>query len=375
MINRHIIDLSHCTTLICCIIIFVFIKCLSENCNVTKIIDRYIRNNDLMRESASRIISPSPTLSLEAQEIDELVDNMKHSDIELIQISKTNSPSSLTIVNFDLIDIQVGNFGATYISNGTTDTEHTGLMYKLKLDTQTVCNGYNISSKDFMLYNKNSEHMAMNNNSCNWAYITFKSDYLEDTLIDCLEIDLDTRPGQCVCLQSGHQKNLDSLNMIINEVAGLAQSNPELLRDPDILKAMEVSLLTSQAVLLENALNPRTGSRDKANKSHELIIKGALEYLKSNSYNPIHVLDLCKVLNVKMRTLFYAFQEFYGISPVRYLRLLRYAKARRDLLNSNPKKTSVTDIAAKWHFWHFGRFSVDYKRLYGESPSESLYKM
>ena len=114
MINRYIIDLSHCTTLIYCIIIFVFAKCLSENCNVTKIIDRYIRNNDLMRESASRIISPSPTLSLEAQEIDELVDNMKHSDIELIQISKTNSPSSLTIVNFDLIDIQVGNFGATY---------------------------------------------------------------------------------------------------------------------------------------------------------------------------------------------------------------------------------------------------------------------
>jgi len=57
---------------------------------------------------------------------------------------------------------------------------------------------------------------------------------------------------------------------------------------------------------------------------------------------------------------------------MRYLRLVRYSKARKDLLDSDPKKTSVSEIAAKWHFWQFGRFSVEYKSLYGESPSETL---
>ncbi|MCA9811052.1 MAG: AraC family transcriptional regulator, partial [Candidatus Dadabacteria bacterium] len=76
----------------------------------------------------------------------------------------------------------------------------------------------------------------------------------------------------------------------------------------------------------------------------------------------------------RMRTLYYAFQEFYGISPINFLRLLRLTKARKDLLEADPKKTSVTDVAAKWHFWHFGRFSVEYKNIYGESPSATLGK-
>jgi AraC-like DNA-binding protein len=84
------------------------------------------------------------------------------------------------------------------------------------------------------------------------------------------------------------------------------------------------------------------------------------------------VLDLCSALNVRIRTLYYAFQEFYGVSPIKYLRLVRYARARRDLLIAAPENTTVTDVAAKWHFWHFGRFSIEYKSLFGESPSETL---
>jgi AraC family ethanolamine operon transcriptional activator len=111
---------------------------------------------------------------------------------------------------------------------------------------------------------------------------------------------------------------------------------------------------------------------DRGKKSHEYIIKLSIDFLKSNSCKPIHVLDLCSALNVRMRTLYYAFQEFYGVSPIRYLRLVRYARARRDLLIADPENTTVTDVAAKWRFWHFGRFSIEYKSLFGESPSETL---
>ena len=326
-----------------------------------------------MTTSPNNSHSYIPYTRLVTQESDEMSEHINHADIELIQLSRSKSPSSLTMVNFDLLDLQVGDYGASYISNGTTDTERSGLMFKLSMDFSTVCNGYDIDSKDFMSYSKNSEHIALHDGPCKWAYITFKSDHLQDSLIDCLDIDLDTRPGKSTHLQSQKQIYLGSLYRSINEVTELTQTNPEILKDPNILKGMESSLLNSQALLLANTSSTRTGSKDSTKKSHELIIKESIDFLEANSYEPIHVLNLCNVLNVKLRTLYYAFQEFYGISPIKYLRLVRYAKARRELIDSDPKKTSVSDIAARWHFWHFGRFSVGYKSLYGESPSETLH--
>ena len=33
---------------------------------------------------------------------------------------------------------------------------------------------------------------------------------------------------------------------------------------------------------------------------------------------------------------------------------------------------SVTTVALRWGFDHFGRFSVDYRRMFGESPVMTL---
>jgi AraC-like DNA-binding protein len=32
----------------------------------------------------------------------------------------------------------------------------------------------------------------------------------------------------------------------------------------------------------------------------------------------------------------------------------------------------VTDAATAWGFWHFGHFSQEYKKLFGELPSDTL---
>ena len=45
--------------------------------------------------------------------------------------------------------------------------------------------------------------------------------------------------------------------------------------------------------------------------------------------------------------------------------------ARRDLLRGDRGK-SVADIANRWGLAHLGRFSTQYRRRYGEKPSQTL---
>jgi transcriptional regulator GlxA family with amidase domain len=48
------------------------------------------------------------------------------------------------------------------------------------------------------------------------------------------------------------------------------------------------------------------------------------------------------------------------------------SRQMRALQRANPEKTTVTEIASDCGFWEFGRFSVAYHSLFGESPSTAL---
>ena len=60
------------------------------------------------------------------------------------------------------------------------------------------------------------------------------------------------------------------------------------------------------------------------------------------------------------------------MGPVRYLWLRRMHLARRSLLRADAGTVNVTTVATEYGFWELGRFSVEYRALFGESPSAAL---
>ena len=55
--------------------------------------------------------------------------------------------------------------------------------------------------------------------------------------------------------------------------------------------------------------------------------------------------------------------------------MLRLSNARRALLSADGKLTKVTEIAVSFGFAELGRFSVEYKKAFGESPSQTLNRL
>ncbi|MCU0526054.1 MAG: helix-turn-helix domain-containing protein [Elainella sp. Prado103] len=104
---------------------------------------------------------------------------------------------------------------------------------------------------------------------------------------------------------------------------------------------------------------------------HQLV-KQAEVLILANLNRPLTIHDLCAQLHVSERTLRYSFQEYFGMSPIAYLKVQRLNGLRRQLLASTAHQTTVTDVAIQWGFWHMGQLAKDYKKMFGESPSETL---
>lgn len=100
-------------------------------------------------------------------------------------------------------------------------------------------------------------------------------------------------------------------------------------------------------------------------------IVAAEEFMRANAHLPISLGDVCKAAGVNARTLQHSFQKKRGCTPMEFLRNSRMEEVRSGLLQPD-ENTSVTGEAARWSFLHFGRFSREYQKRFGELPSETL---
>ena len=104
----------------------------------------------------------------------------------------------------------------------------------------------------------------------------------------------------------------------------------------------------------------------------ERVVRRAEEYLQAHLGDPLSLLDLCREVAVSERTLHYAFREVRGLSPMTYFKASRLNAVRQELKTAPAGTASVHEIAQRWGFWHTGEFAADYRRLFGELPSQTF---
>jgi AraC family ethanolamine operon transcriptional activator len=147
----------------------------------------------------------------------------------------------------------------------------------------------------------------------------------------------------------------------------LAQAQPDLLARSGRL--IEQECLRRFAGLLARPNDDRI-ARQLSNWSR--VVRRAEEFMRAHWRDPMWVLDLCRELGVSERTLHYAFQEVRGLSPMAYFKASRLNAVRQELKATRAGTTTVREIAQRWGFWHTGEFAADYRRLFGELPSQTL---
>jgi len=151
--------------------------------------------------------------------------------------------------------------------------------------------------------------------------------------------------------------------------ADLAVTTPDLLRHPEVAKALEQALVHAMVACLTD---PDAQDRPHSMRLRLAVMQRFEQMLEARPDAPLHVTDICAGIGVSERTLRLHCQEQLGMSPHRYLWLRRMNLVQHALTNAEQTEKTVTAIANDYGFAELGRFAVSYRRLFGESPSATL---
>jgi AraC-like DNA-binding protein len=161
---------------------------------------------------------------------------------------------------------------------------------------------------------------------------------------------------------------MHELRAAVGQTLEVARSDPARLGRPEVREALGDTIVTAAV----RALHPAPERRSVAAVSHVRAVRAAFDVLEARAGDPIYLAELCRAAKVSERTLRSAFQNLYGVSPIRYLALRRMELVRRALRDAEPRETRVSAIASRYGFTNLGRFAMEFRQLYGESPSQTL---
>jgi AraC-like DNA-binding protein len=169
------------------------------------------------------------------------------------------------------------------------------------------------------------------------------------------EIDLAAQPNRSL---------FNTIAFAASELSGGGSAfyNPVLRKD------LEELIVGTLLLTQEHNFSDRFERCDRCVSPKDVRV--VVDYIHANLHAPITLGELVAVSGVPGRTLRHHFRRFVGMSPLSYLRQVRFARVRDELLRGE-ENLRITDVATSHGFDHLGRFSLGYRQRYGESPSRT----
>ena len=158
----------------------------------------------------------------------------------------------------------------------------------------------------------------------------------------------------------GDTAQLHKIRRAVLEITADPQWNP---RGEQISDLVATSILWMAAA----AKGPTRSTSQRAE-----VAKRARDYIEAYYPHAVRIEDLCREIGASARTVQRSFRAYFNLTITQYLNTVRLNGAHRGLLESRGPDASVASVATQNGFTHLGRFSVDYKARFGQSPSATL---
>lgn len=103
------------------------------------------------------------------------------------------------------------------------------------------------------------------------------------------------------------------------------------------------------------------------------VVQNAMNFIDDHLAERITMEAVAQAVHMSVRSIQQGFREELGMTPMTYVRERRLERVHEELTDAIPADgVTVTQVAEKWGFHHLGSFAVEYRKRWGEAPSETL---
>ena len=288
-------------------------------------------------------------------------------DLDFVQLDAGPAPSALTQVLAPGLSIQRFRFGRSYLHRGASPPN----MRTFGLVAPHVQNvrmfGDDLTPLDLALFRSGGEFESVSQPGYEALGISIDATLLDESL-EAIGV---FSQSACPAVGSGLlrvdpgtlQRVRRRATLILDEMG----TRLGVLDQSHFLEELTFELRMDLALAIQSGV---AGPRNADSRTRDLALRRAVAFINDHSDEPITVRGLCGEVGVSWTTLVQVFRENFGVTPKAYLRAVRLNGARKALRQAAPK-TLIADVANDWGFWHMGQFAADYRRLFGELPSDT----
>ena len=264
--------------------------------------------------------------------------------------------------------IQRGRYGMGVLAQGALPPGVITVGGMLRSPADTVINGFLCPPVSLQLY---SEHCELNYRAARdttWFAYCVERAALQDAAIRLC--------GQPLRLPEAGARILRLPPPVGRRLAACIQSVfAAMARQPsgEARDEVEAALQLDIASALAGDGSMGACARDMLHvEQRRRLMARAEDYLRAHLAQPFNLDRFARAVGVSHRMLEYHFRRTFGVTPIALHRSMRLDAVRRDLRLARRRGETVTTIAMRWGFTHFGRFSEEYRILYGERPVDTL---
>ena len=302
------------------------------------------------------------------EDIEELNELVQGWNFEFHQLKAGRSPAELLQFGRSEFMLSCFYFEQPYHQRGCTAQDALTIGFSQEgIDEVTTPDGA-LQRDDILCFPSGRELNVVSRPGFKGYSLSISKALLDEVAASCgLQVGASIGAVQQVlhCSRSNMHTMRSELRLVSRSLAQIktAENRPAVIRD------LEFNLIRR---LLLTITDSRPTDRLKITNRKQMVLQRARDYMEANANKPITVLELAQASGSCVRTLEYVFRGYFNVTPKAYLNSRRLVAVRHELLRSLHSKPSINESARRWGFWHMSQFATDYRRFFGELPSETL---
>ena len=167
---------------------------------------------------------------------------------------------------------------------------------------------------------------------------------------------------------SDNTRSIDALHRLISYVVSAIDGSPDALPAQAVVE-LEQAVLTT--FLFSNSHNFSKLLDQKPSTLAPWQVRRTEEYIEANWQDALTIESIAEAIGASARSIFLSFSKARGYSPMAFVKKTRLLHAQQKLQSAGPA-TTVTGVALECGFQNMGHFAMNYRREFGEAPSDTL---